>query len=122
VHALAPHEAEERGFPLRRSPASQLVHDHWKLILRLTNDEDEGQRLAVHLLETFDQFDAERSTFGQFVKLKLRELRQHYEDKRLVYHPAKKVAGGYISFDEWRENADGEEVSLHDFEPAAPEI
>jgi hypothetical protein len=66
-----------------RSPASRLVDTHWKLIKRLTNDEDEAHELAVRLLEKFDQFDPNHA-FAQFIRLKLRELRQHYSDKGVV--------------------------------------
>ena len=95
----------------------QLVHDHWKLILRLTNDEDEAQRLALHVLEKFDKFKPERSAFAQFIKLKLRELRQHYADKGVVSHPCRKKAAGYVSFDESHDSdgtsGDDEEVELN---------
>ena len=100
-----------------RSPASRLVDTHWKLIKRLTNDEDEAHELAVRLLEKFDQFDPNHA-FAQFIRLKLRELRQHYSDKGVVGHPTRKEAGGYVSFDKCRDLKDEEESgTLYDFEP-----
>jgi hypothetical protein len=78
----------------------QLVHDHWKFIQRLTNDDDEAQRVALYVLDKFEQFKPERGKFATFIKMKLRELRQHYSDKGIVYHPSRKDAGGYVSLDE----------------------
>ena len=82
-----------------KSPG-QLVQDHWKFIKRLTNDDDEAQRVALYVLEKFKQFKPERGAFATFIKMKLRELRQHYSDKGVVYHPGRKDAGGYVSLDE----------------------
>jgi hypothetical protein len=82
-----------------KSPA-QLVQEHWKFILRITNDEDEAQQLALYLLEKFDQFKPKRAAFAAFIRMKMRELRQHYSDKGVVYHPCRKESGGYVSFDE----------------------
>ena len=103
-----------------RSPASRLVDTHWKLIKRLTKDEDEAHELAVRLLEKFDQFEPNHA-FAQFIRLKLRELRQHYSDKGVVGHSTRKEAGGYVSFDKSRGLRDDEESgTLYDFEPANP--
>jgi hypothetical protein len=85
---------------------AQLVQDHWEFMQRITNDDDEAQQLALRVLEKFEQFKLERSTFGQFIKLKLRELRQHYSDKGVVYHPSRKESGGYVSLDETHDTDD----------------
>ena len=100
----------------------QLLHNHWKLLQRLTNDEEEAQRLALHVLETFDQFKPDRSTFAQFIKLKFRELRHHYADKGAVNYPGQSI--GYISFDEMAGDdggGDDEEIerNLYNVSPAA---
>ena len=95
----------------------QLVHDHWKRILRLTKMRMKRSSLALHVLEKFDQFTPERSTFAQFIELKLRELRQHYADKGVVSHPCRKKAAGYVSFDQSQDpdgtSGDDEEVELN---------
>jgi hypothetical protein len=94
--------------------AAQLVQDHWEFMQRITNDDEEAQQLALRVLEKFEQFKPERSTFGQFIQLKLRELRQHYSDKGVVYHPCRKESGGYVSFDEVQtsNDRDDEEVEV----------
>ena len=73
--------------------AAQMVQDHWEFMQRITNDDDEAQHLALRVLEKFEQFKPERSTFGQFIKLKHRELRQHYSDGGVVGHPCRKELG-----------------------------
>ena len=96
-----------------RMTPGQLVQDHWKLIQRLANDDDEAQRVALYALEKFEQFKPERGAFATFIKMKLRELRQHYSDKGIVYHPCRKDAGGYVSLDETQvepDSGDDEEV------------
>jgi hypothetical protein len=80
--------------------AAQLIQDHWRFIQRITDDADQAQQLALHVLEKFEQFQPDRGEFSQFIKLKLRELRQHYSDKGVVDHPCRKESGGYVSLDE----------------------
>ena len=82
--------------------------DNWRFILRLTNDEEEAQELALYVLEKFEQFKPERGKFTAFIKMKLREFRQHYSDKGVVHHSCRKEAGGYISLDETHGDADGD--------------
>ena len=86
---LPPHMSDEEWASASKDGrlnmrAGQLLHDNWRFILSLTNDEDEAQRLALHILETIQQFKPDRAAFTTFVKLKLRELRQHYSDKGVI--------------------------------------
>ena len=108
------------------SSGGQLLQDNWKFILRLTNDEEEAQELALYVLEKFEQFKPERGKFTAFIKMKLREFRQHYSDKGVVHHPCRKEAGGYISLDESHGDADGDaddeevECNFHNLIAALP--
>ena len=109
---------------MKPASSAQLVQDHWKFIKRIANDDDEAQRLALYVLEKFRQFKPERGAFATFIKMKLRELRQHYSDKGVVYHPCRKDAGGYVSLDESQvEGADDDEeveVGLHNLIATLP--
>jgi hypothetical protein len=99
---------------IKKSPA-QLVQDHWKFILRITNDKDEAQELALHVLDTFEQFKAERAAFAAFIKMKLMELRWHYSDNGLV-EPADRrtLRRQFNKF--WKQAYPGKKAQNEDFE------